>query len=157
MAILNRGTGLTLIRKATTDDLSRIGEILVFVKRMNYRRIFHNDDFSFNELQVASVMEEYRNPELLDRVLVYDDGIVKGLIQIDGNRIETLYVDHFFQNQGVGAALIEYAKQNYPIEYLWALEKNVDAIRFYEAHGFHLTDTKKLEEGTTEYLVKLEV
>ena len=28
------------IRKAAIQDLSRIAEILVFVKRMNYRRIF---------------------------------------------------------------------------------------------------------------------
>ena len=36
-----------------------------------------------------------------------------------------------------------------------AIEKNVDAIRFYERHGFYVTDHKKFEEGTTEYLVKL--
>ena len=39
--------------------------------------------------------------------------------------------------------------------FLWAIEKNTDAIRFYEAHGFHLTETKKYEEGTTEYLVMM--
>jgi len=32
----------------------------------------------------------------------------------------------------------------------------VKAIRFYERHGFHVTEEKKLEEGTTEYLVRLE-
>ena len=32
------------IRKATAEDVSRLAEILVFVKRMNYRSIFHNDD-----------------------------------------------------------------------------------------------------------------
>jgi putative acetyltransferase len=52
--------------------------------------------------------------------------------------------------------LIEYAEEHYPITFLWAIEKNTDAIRFYEAHGFHLTSTKKFEEGTTEYLVKME-
>ena len=52
--------------------------------------------------------------------------------------------------------MIEYAKEHYPITFLWAIEKNTDAVRFYEAHGFHLTGTKKFEEGTTEYLVKME-
>ena len=93
---------------------------------------------------------------ILDNILVYDDGIVKGLIQIEGNRIVELYVDYFFQDQGIGSRLIEYAKENYPVTYLWAIEKNTDAIRFYESHGFHLTDTKEFEEGTTEYLVMLE-
>lgn len=36
------------------------------------------------------------------------------------------------------------------------IENNVDAIRFYEAHGFHCTEVKKFEEGTTEYLVRME-
>ncbi len=31
------------IRKAQAGDLSRIAEILVFVKRINYRPIFQND------------------------------------------------------------------------------------------------------------------
>ncbi|MCR4557375.1 MAG: hypothetical protein K5779_06100 [Saccharofermentans sp.] len=35
-------------------------------------------------------------------------------------------------------------------------KKNADAIRFYEAHGFHITDNKMLEEGTPEYKVMVE-
>ena len=87
---------------------------------------------------------------------IYDDGIVKGLIHIEGNEIAELYVDYFFQDQGIGSTLIEYAKEYYPVTFLWVIEKNKDAIRFYEAHSFHLTNTKKFEEGTTEYLVMME-
>ncbi|MBR2401655.1 MAG: GNAT family N-acetyltransferase [Lachnospiraceae bacterium] len=147
---------MTHIRKATEKDLSRIAEILVFVKRINFRPIFQNDDYSFGELQVLTVAEEYRNPDILSHIWVYDDGIVKGLIHIEGEEIKTLYVDAFFQNQGVGAALIEFAKKEFPVSFLWAVEKNVGAIRFYEKHGFYTTDIRELEEGTTEYLVKLE-
>ena len=53
------------IRKATLKDLSRIAEILVFVKRLMYRSIFHNDDYSFNELQVTKVVEKYGLPEII--------------------------------------------------------------------------------------------
>ena len=144
-----------MIRKATKEDLSRIAEILVFVKRMNYRRIFHDDDFSFGVLQVLPVAEEYSDPKILDGMYVYDDGFVKGLIHVSGDEIVELYVDHFFQGQGIGDALIEFAKENYPARYLWALEDNADAIRFYEAHGFHTTDAKRHEAGTV-YSVKLE-
>ena len=147
---------MTHIRKATEKDLSRIAEILVFVKRINFRPIFQNDDYSFGELQVLSVAEEYRNPDILKNIWVYDDGIVKGLIRIIGEEIKELYVDAFFQNQGVGAKLIEFAKKEFQVSFLWAVEKNVGAIRFYERHGFYPTDVKELEEGTTEYLVKLE-
>ena len=34
-------------------------------KRMKYRAIFHNDDYSFNELQVVKVANEFKDPELL--------------------------------------------------------------------------------------------
>lgn len=84
---------------------------------------------------------------------MYDDGIVKGMIHIVGNEIRELYVDHFFQNQGIGAQLIAFAKERFGVTVLWALEKNHAAIRFYERHGFHRTATRKQEDGTTEYLV----
>lgn len=145
-----------MIRKATIQDISRIAEILVFVKRMKFRPIFQNDDYSFGELQVLPVAKIYSEPSILDSIWVYDDGIVKGLIHIEGSEIVELYVDYFFQNQGIGAKLIEFARANHTVTFLWAIEKNVDAIRFYQAHGFHLTNNKKFEEGTSEYLVMME-
>ena len=145
-----------MIRKATFQDVSRIAEILVFVKRMKFRPIFQDDDYSFNELQVLKVAKQYAYPEILNNIWVYDDGIVKGLIHIEGNEIVELYVDYFFQNQGVGSQLIEFAKANFAVTFLWAIEKNTDAIRFYQSHGFRLTDNKKFEAGTTEYLVMME-
>ena len=144
-----------MIRKATPEDLSRIAEILVFVKRIKFRPIFQDDDYSFGELQVLPVAKQYT--ELLDRIWVYDDnGIVKGLIHIEGEEIKELYVDYFFQDMGIGSKLIEFAKEAYDVRFLWAIEKNTDAIRFYESHGFRLTEKKQFEEGTTEYLVMME-
>ena len=144
------------IRKAISADLSRIAEILVFNKRINFRPIFRDDDYSFNILQVMKVAQEYAKPEIMNHIYVYDDGIVKGLIHIEGTEIKELYVDHFFQNQGIGAKLIEYAKRTHCVDHLWAIEKNARAIAFYEAHGFRMTGEKAFEEGTTEYLVKME-
>ena len=145
-----------MIRKAEIKDISRIAEILVFDKRINFRPIFGNDDYSFNELQVLKVAEEYSRPEKLDNIFVYDDGIVKGLIHIEGTEIAELYVDYFFQDQGIGGKLIEYAKREHSADRLWAIEKNVNAVRFYEAHGFRLSGERKYGEGTTEFLVMME-
>ena len=86
---------------------------------------------------------------------MYDDGIVKGLIHLEQTEIAEFYVDHFFQNQGIGAALMEYAKQEHRVDHLWVLEKNERAIRFYETHGFSLSGQRRLEAGTTEYVVKM--
>lgn len=143
-----------MIRKAATEDLSRIAEILVFVKRIKFRPIFQDDDYSFGELQVLSVAKEYE--KLLDNIWVYEDrGIVKALIRIEGDEVRELYVDYFFWNMGIGSELIEFAKKEHDVRFLWAIEKNTDAIRFYIAHGFTLTEEKQFEEDTTEYLVKM--
>ncbi len=143
-----------MIRKATKEDLSRIAEILVFVKRIKFRPIFQDDDYSFGELQVIPVAAEYEKK--LPNIWVYEDkGIVKGLIHIEGREVVELYIDYFFQGQGIGGDLLEFAKKEHDVDFLWAIEKNVDAIRFYQRHGFSVTDAKKFEEGTTEYLVML--
>lgn len=143
-----------MIRRAEEKDLSRIGEILVFVKRIKFRPIFQDDDFSFNTLQVISVADEYRS--YLDHIYVYDDGIVKGMIRIENDEVRELYVDHFFQDQGIGSKLMEFAIKNFNVKFLWALEKNPDAIRFYERFGFRKNGIKKFEEDTPEYLIMLE-
>lgn len=144
-----------MIRKAEIKDLSRIAEILVFVKRMKYRPIFQDDDFSFGELQVLKVASEYAKPDILDHIWVYDDRFVKGMIHIKGKEIIELYVDFFFQNEGIGSELIEFAIKEFDADHLWVLERNTDAIEFYKAHGFHVTGTRKPEENSVEYLIKM--
>ena len=146
------------IRKATTADVSRIAEILVFTKRMNYRPIFRNDKVSFGEIQVLPLAQEYlKTPELLDPIWVYDDEFVKGVLHVENGQIQELYVDSFFQNRGIGASLIDFAIQKCQAKSLFVLEKNAGAIRFYERHGFALTKERQLEPGTTEYIVRMEI
>ena len=65
-------------------------------------------------------------------------------------------MDHFFHHAGIGAQLIEFAIRKYRVRYLWVLEKNHGAIRFYQSHGFSQTQERRLQEGTTEWLVKME-
>lgn len=144
------------IRKATYADLSRIAEIYVFNNRVNYFPIFKDEKYSFKELQVVSIIDDYfKKDEIINSIYVYDDGIVKGFIQINHSEICKLYVDLAFQSQGIGHQLITYAITKQQADYLWALQKNTRALAFYQKHGFHLTEMKTFEEGTTEYLVKL--
>ncbi len=142
------------IRKATAGDLSRIAEIFVFNNRMNFYPIFKDEGFSFGKLQVVSLADDYFK-NIISNIYVFDDGVVKGFIQINETEIVKLYVDTFFQSEGIGGRLMEYAVKEFHADHLWALEKNTRAITFYQRHGFQLTDEKKFEEGTTEYLVKL--
>ena len=144
------------IRKANQNDLSRIAEIYIFNNRMNYLPIFKDTQFSFGELQVVSIIDNhFVKDEILANISVYDDGIIKGFIQMKGTEICKLYVDTFFQSEGIGHQLIEYAIQKYDARILWALEKNERAIHFYKKHGFKFTGNRQFEEGTTEYLIEL--
>lgn len=145
------------IRQAEKKDISRIAEILVYNNRVNYWPIFQDEQYSFGEMQVLTIAGEYQmDREKLAHTFVYDDGIVRGFVQVEKDEIRKLYVDTFFQGRGIGAALVEYAIREKNVRYLWALEKNVRAIRFYERHGFHVTGMRIPEEGTTEYLVRME-
>lgn len=144
------------IRKASAQDISRIAEILIFTKRMNYRPIFRNDKVSFGEMQVLPLAQDYiDNPEKLTNIWVYDDEFVKGMLHTEGQEIMELYVDSFFQNEGIGSRLIEFAVDKLDVRYLNVLEKNTKAIHFYQRHGFVLTQERQLEQGTDEYVVKM--
>lgn len=143
----------SMIRKATIKDLSRIAEIQIFNYRLYFYPIFKADKYYFDELQVPSLMQKYEAD--IDRVYVYDDGVVKGFIKIEETYIARLFVEPVLQNASIGSQLLKYAIKEHQADHLWALEKNEKAIRFYERHGFIRTGEKKLEEGTTEFLIQL--
>ena len=142
------------IRKATKEDLARIAEIVVFNYRLNFYPIFKNDDFYFGELQVLNLMESYQ--PLIETMWVYDDGAIKGFVQVDNKEIKKLFVEPALQGNAIGSKLLNFAIDKFNADFLWALEKNIRAIKFYHRHGFSVTSEKKLEEDTTEYLVRME-
>lgn len=147
---------MNMIRQATMKDTARIAEIEIFNYRLNFYPIFQNDWFYFDEKQVPKEMKRYETEDgLINNTYVYDDGVVKGFIQIDGSKVAKLFVEPVLQGQGIGAKLLNFAVTEKQADHLWALEKNEKAIRFYERQGFLMTTEKMLEEGTTEYLVKL--
>lgn len=119
------------IRKAMIPDLSRVAEIYVFNNRINYFPIFKDAGFSFGKLQVVSLVDQYlKRKKILENIYVFDDGLIKGFIQIKGTEICQLFVEPFFQNEGIGGELIEFAIQEFQVDHVWALEKNIRAISF---------------------------
>ena len=64
-------------------------------------------------------------------------------------------MDYFFWGQGVGSALLKFAIKEFSVDRLWVLEKNMDAIAFYKAHGFIESGEKQLVEGTEEIEILL--
>ncbi len=150
-----------MIRKAEERDLQRIAEIIIFGKRVAYCSIFQNDMVSFNELRVVALYNElYNDSEKWKNMLVYDDGIVKAVINyIDTENKDTIeildfYVEPFFKGEGIGRKLINQlcnkVKRQYNTIILWVIKDNISARKFYERNGFQRTDNERLIEGTNK-------
>ncbi len=144
---------MNVIRRADKNDLARLAEIYIFNYRLYFYPIFQNDDYYFGALQVPRLMRQFES--LLGGISVYDDGVVKGFIQMEGTEIKKLFVEPVLHGASIGSSLLDYAVTACRADFLWALEKNVRAIAFYERHGFHATAENKLEDGTNEYLICL--
>ena len=145
------------IRAAAAEDAGRIAEIEIFNYRLYFYPIFQSDAFYFDELQVLPAAEALRKDgQALSNTYVYDDGVVKGFIRVKGDEVDKLFVEPVLQGRHIGEKLLEFAVEKHGAAWLWALEKNTRAIRFYERHGFRKTDIKKTEDDTTEYLVRME-
>jgi len=144
-----------MIRKSTETDFIRLAEISVFTKRVAYRPIFNDDRFSFNVLTVPGVMYILRMS--LDAIWVWEDsGIVKGFVHIEGDEIKELYVDWFFQGEGIGSALLRFAVDR-GCTFLWVLERNEHAIRFYEKNGFYKTGEMLAWNDTGQFIIKMSI
>lgn len=149
-----------MLRKAEKKDIARIAEIIIFTKRHTYRDIFKNDHVSFNVMQVLSEAETYSKPHALDNMFVYDDGIVKAMINAEITdekiTISDFYVDKFFQGEGIGTYVMkEFEKMaNGRKIYFWVLDKNTPAREFYEHLGFSLTGIKQEFENSGFYILQ---
>jgi GNAT superfamily N-acetyltransferase len=64
-------------------------------------------------------------------------GKIVGLLVLDEDWVDQLYIDPAWAGQGVGSRLIAMAKEQRPSGLrLWTFQSNVRARRFYERHGF---------------------
>lgn len=81
-----------------------------------------------------------------DVILTHNDvwvvevaGEAAAFLAIAGDFIDQLYVDPLYQRQGLGKALLEHARHLSP-EHLWlfTLQINTNARKFYEKNGFRI-------------------
>ncbi len=148
---------MSCIRKAVPGDACRLSEIEVFNYRLFFYPLFRTDHYFFSELNVPVLMREYLDqPEKIEHTYVFDDGVVKGFIRINGDEIEKLFVEPVFQNKGVGSALLEHALRHTRARRLLVLEKNPGAIRLYERHGFSMTEHRQRVDDTDEFFIIME-
>lgn len=147
-----------MLRKAGNRDISRIAEILIFTKRTTYRPIFKNDNVSFNEMQVLKEIEKLSQPSALDNIYVYDDGIVKAMVKIEDvgekTKVSEFFVDPFFQGEGIGTKILNTVIEKSQEVFLYVLDKNERAIRFYVKMGFKYTGEKEEFLNSGFYMLK---
>ena len=147
-----------MLRKAGNMDISRIAEILIFTKRTTYRPIFKNDNVSLNEMQVLNEIEKLSQPIALDNIYVYDDGIVKAMVKIEDigekTKVSEFFVDPFFQREGIGTKILNNVIEKSKEVFLYVLDKNERAIRFYVKMGFKYTGEKEEFLNSGFYMLK---
>ena len=85
-----------------------------------------------------------------------DDGALAGILVLDGEFVDQLYVEPDLTGRGIGSALLAVAKRERPQGLqLWAFQTNTGAQRFYERRGFvevRRTDGRDNEERVPDVL-----
>jgi GNAT superfamily N-acetyltransferase len=83
-------------------------------------------------------------------------GTLVGILVLEGDWVDQLYVEPTMTGKGVGAQLLSLAKRQRPAGLrLWTFVSNHGAQRFYERHGFvetDRTDGRDNEEGAPDIL-----
>jgi GNAT superfamily N-acetyltransferase len=88
--------------------------------------------------------------------LAEEDGVLAGILVLDGDMIDQLYVEPERTGRGIGSALLAVAERERPEGLrLWTFQSNAGAQRFYERHGFvavRRTDGRGNEERAPDVL-----
>ena len=139
------------IRPAAPADAEAVADLFLAAKaEMTYLPVLHTD------AETRSWIRDVALRDLEVWIAEDDDGQVVGFAALGGDFLEHLYVHPEAQNHGVGATLLTVAKERRPQALrLWVFQKNVDARRFYERHGFtlaRLTDGRDNEEQEPDAL-----
>lgn len=76
-------------------------------------------------------------------------GVVSLFTDGDSARVRKFAVDPDLQRQGIGGSLLEYVTSHarqHGVKTLW-LSARVDAVGFYQHHGFHITGEPYVRDG----------
>ncbi|MFB7368253.1 GNAT family N-acetyltransferase [Streptomyces sp. NPDC056222] len=134
-----------VVRRSVDSDAAAMAEVWLrsFTAALPSVRRAHTDD------QVRSWIGEVVVPRQ-DAWVATVGGSVVGMMVLDGEDLDQLYLDPAWQGQGIGGRLVHQAKQRCPAGLaLWTFQVNEPARRFYEPHGFvaaECTDGHRNEE-----------
>ena len=122
--------GVELIRRARADDGPAIANVW-----LDARRAAAIPPAAHGEDEVRAWISGVL-PARCEVWVATDRDEVVGMMALDGEWVEQLYVSPEHQRRGYGRRLLEQAMADRGRLTLWTFESNVEAQRFYEAHGF---------------------
>lgn len=135
------------IRRAVTDDVAAVAALWIRARNAAVPMIpayVHQNKDVFE--WIASIVI----PRQETWVAEYEHHLI-GMISLDQEWIDQLYVDPEWTGHGVGALLIAWAKERSPGVFNYGpSNRTLGARRFYERHGFiamERTDGRRNEEG----------
>ena len=141
------------VRRGTDDDARPAADLYLRARRAAAGAIppgVHGDD---------DVREWFRSHVVPDSELwVAEDppGALTGVLVLDGEWLDQLYVEPALTGRGIGSALLAHAKRERPGGLrLWTFVSNTGAQRFYARHGFvevRRTDGRANEEHAPDIL-----
>ena len=141
------------IRRATSSDAAVVAELYLRARRaasatgMIPPPVHDDDDAGDWVIHVVIGRLECWLAEQMSGTLV-------GMLVLDGDWIDQLYVDPDLTRAGIGTELITLAKRERPDGLrLWTFVSNERAQRFYLRHGFQeveRTDGSRNEEGAPD-------
>lgn len=123
-----------VIRRATPADLPAMAALFLAARRamLSFVPMVHPDE------SVLPWMQDHLMAETALWV-AEKEGDVVALLSLSKGWVEHLYVHPACQNDGVGTALLAFAKADAMAAeglQLWTFQGNHGARRFYERHGF---------------------
>jgi GNAT superfamily N-acetyltransferase len=134
-----------VIRRSLAADASPMADIWLrsFAEALPGVHRPHTDE------QVEEWFRQVVVPAQESWVAVVGDTVV-GIMVLDGDELEQLYLDPAWRGRGIGDRLVALAKERCPDGLvLWTFQVNAPARRFYERHGFveaERTDGRRNEE-----------
>jgi ribosomal protein S18 acetylase RimI-like enzyme len=141
-----------VLRRGLDSDVETIAELYLRARKAALPAIplmIHTDE----ETRRWMAQRVVRQTELW--IAETRDGEVVGMLVLDDDWVDQLYVEPALTGHGIGSELIAVAKRERPHGLrLWTFESNLAAQRFYERHGFDARDrtADDNEEGAPDML-----
>ena len=143
------------VRKATSEDSIIVGEVHSKAWKSAYRGIMPDD---YIDKDTASKRTEEFLESIKDGKCTYflleESGQTAGVVKIseenDTLEIDSIYILNEFRGNGIGRQFMDFIKayRTQGMIFLWVLEDNTKARRFYENNGFVMSgDSRTINRG----------